>query len=423
MAESRRVVITGMGLVTPLGDNAQTIWSALLSGQCAVRRIRSFDTAGLPTQFAAEVASFDAKTFVEKNQRKSLRVMARPIQLAVAAAQLALNHGNVDKKKLDPARFGVEFGAGLIASELPELADAAAASVNDQKGVVDLVAWGDKGLPTIQPLWMLKYLPNMPACHISILHDAQGPNNSVTESDASSLLAMGEAFRILQRNGADFFLVGGCESNINPLSMVRQALFEQLSQRNEDPEKACRPFDVHRDGMVVGEGAGVLVVEDLDHARRRGATILAEMVGFGAAFDRQLDGAGLARACEAALARAGIGPEDLDHVNAHGLGTHKEDVWEAQGLSRVIGTQVPVFAFKGGIGNLGAASGTVELCFSMMGLQHGTMPPTINHEKTDPACPITVHTGSPRQVTKPFALKVAFTHTGQCAAVVVRRWE
>jgi len=349
--------------------------------------------------------------------------MARPIQLAVAVAQLALNHGKVDKKKLDPARFGVEFGAGLIASELPELADAAAVSVNGQKGVVDLVTWGDKGLPTIQPLWMLKYLPNMPACHISILHDAQGPNNSVTESDASSLLALGEAYRILQRNGADFFLVGGCESKINPLSMVRQVLFEQLSRRNESPEKACRPFDVHRDGMVLGEGAGVLVIEDFEHARQRGATILAEMVGFGAAFDRRLDGAGLARACEAALRRAGIGPDDLDHVSAHGLGTHKEDIWEAQGLSQVIGTQVPVIAVKGAIGNLGAASGAVELAFSVFGLQQGTMPATINHDRTDPACPISVHTGTPHRVNKPFALKVAYTHTGQCAAVVVRRWE
>src|SRR5205085_1613286 len=188
-----------------------------------------------------------------------------------------------DKSQLDPTRFGVEFGAGLIASELPELIDAARASANCEPGKVDLEKWGEAGIPAIQPLWMLKYLPNMLACHISILHDAQGPNNSITENDAAGLLALGEAYRILQRDGADFFLVGGAESKVNPLSMVRQCLFEHLSHRNDAPEKACRPFDRGRDGLVIGEGSGVLVVEELDHARRRGARIYAEILGFGAA--------------------------------------------------------------------------------------------------------------------------------------------
>ena len=166
---------------------------------------------------------------------------------------------------------------------------------------------------------MLKYLPNMLACHVSILHNAQGPNNTITESDVASLLALGEAYRILGRDQADFFLVGGAESKINPLSLVRQCLFEPLSRRNDAPEKACRPFDRSRDGLVLGEGAGVLVVEELEHARKRGARIYAEVVGFGAAFDRERNGDGLARAIRAALAEAGIGPDDVDHVNAHGL--------------------------------------------------------------------------------------------------------
>jgi 3-oxoacyl-[acyl-carrier-protein] synthase II len=263
----------------------------------------------------------------------------------------------------------------------------------------------------------------MPACHISILHDARGPNNSITESDAASLLALNETSRILHRDAADFFLVGGCESKINPLSLARQVLFEQLSQRNEAPEKACRPFDRERDGLVLGEGACVLVVEDLEHARRRGATVYAEVVGCGAAFDHRLDGAGVARACKAALAQAGIGPEDLDHVNAHGLGTRFEDAWEARGLAEVVGDRVPVHAFKGYFGNTGAASGITELAVSVLGLHHGVIPATINHDETDADCPIRVHTGAPRQVTRPYALKVGFTHMGQCAAVVVRKWD
>lgn len=423
MATSRRIVITGIGPITPLGSDLDTVWKTILTGQGAVRTIRSFDTAGLPTRIAAEIEGFDAKQYVEKSQRRSLKVMARTIQLAVAAAQVALTHGQVDKSKLDPARFGVEFGCGLIASELPELVDAARASANCQPGRVDLLSWGEKGMSNIQPLWMLKYLPNMPACHISILHDAQGPNNSITESDASSLLALGETCRILRRYAADFFLVGGCESKINPLSMVRQCLFEELSKRNDAPEKACRPFDSERDGLVLGEGATVLVVEGLDHAQKRGAQVLAEVVGFGSAFDRNLNGEGLARACQAALAQAGIGPEELDHVNAHGLGTRREDVWEAQGLAQVIGDRVPVFAAKGYLGSLGAASGVTELALSVLGLIHGVMPGTLNHERSDPDCPIRVATGAPRTVHKPYALKVGFTHMGQCAAVVVKKWE
>src|SRR5579859_932862 len=217
-ARSRRVVITGIGIISPIGLEAASFWRALEEGRSGVRPIRTFDASGLPVRIAGEIPDFNAKSYIEKENRKSLRVMARTIQLAVAGAQRALDDGKVDKSKLDPTRFGVEFGAGLIASELPELADAARASANCEPGKVDLEKWGEAGLPAIQPLWMLKYLPNMLACHISILHDAQGPNNSITENDAAGLLAMGEAYRILQRDGADFLLVGGAESKMNPLS-------------------------------------------------------------------------------------------------------------------------------------------------------------------------------------------------------------
>jgi 3-oxoacyl-[acyl-carrier-protein] synthase II len=308
---------------------------------------------------------------------------------------------------------------------LDDLGDAALVSTQVCRDKVDLRKWGEVGLGTIQPLWMLKYLPNMPACHVSILHNAQGPNNSITESDVASLLALGEAYHILRRDGADFFLVGGAESKINPLSLVRQCLFEPLSRRNEAPEKACRPFDRNRDGLVLGEGAGVFVLEDLEHARRRGAAISAEMVGFAATFDRQRDGAGLARAIRAALGEAGIGPEEVDHVNAHGLGGIESDAWEAKGLNAVFGQcrePVPVFAPKSYMGNLGAGSGTTELAASLLALQHGLVPTTLNFEEPDPACPVPVIARSPRPVQRPHVLKVNFTPMGQCAAIVVRKW-
>jgi 3-oxoacyl-[acyl-carrier-protein] synthase II len=425
-ASSRRAVFTGLGLITPLGQDPASYWEALRTGRSGVRRIGAFDTSALPTRIAGEIVGFDPKNYLDKAARKSLRVMARTIQLAVAAAQRALDDSGVDKGRLDPTRFGVEFGSGLIASELEELGDAALASGNCRPDVVDLEKWGEAGLGTIPPLWMLKYLPNMLACHVSILHNAQGPNNSITETDVASLLALGEAYRVLGRDGADFFLVGGAESKLNPLSMVRQCLYEPLSRRNDAPEKACRPFDRRRDGLVLGEGATVLVLEELEHARRRGARIYAELVGFGSAFDRRRDGSGLARAARAALAEAGVGPEEIDHVNAHGLGTVAAVAWEARGLHEVFGAcrePVPVFAAKSYLGNLGAGSGTTELAASVLALRHGLVPATLNYEEPDPACPVAVVAGAPRPARRAHALKVNFTPMGQCAAAVVRKWE
>jgi 3-oxoacyl-[acyl-carrier-protein] synthase II len=425
-SSSRRAVITGVGVVSPIGLDGASFWKALRDRRSGVKPIHSFDASGLPVRFGGEISGFDAKNYVlDKAGRKSLKVMARTIQLAVAAAQLALDDGRVDKARLDPTRFGVEFGAGLIASELEELGVASQVSANCQPGTVDLEKWGQEGLAAMPPLWMLKYLPNMLACHVSILHNAQGPSNSITQTDVSSLLALGEAFRIIGRNQADFFLVGGADSKINPLSMVRQSLFEPLSQRNDAPQAACRPFDRQRDGMVLGEGAGVFVVEDLEHARSRNARIYAELVGFGAAFDLDRDGSGLARAIRAALTEAAISPDQVDHINAQGFSTAAEDSWEALGIHGVFGAcepPVPVFAPKSYFGNLGAGSGTAELAASLLALEHGLLPATLNYEHPDPACPVAV-ARDPQAVTRKHVLKISFTEMGQCAALVCRKWE
>jgi 3-oxoacyl-[acyl-carrier-protein] synthase II len=419
----RRTVITGLGVLSPLGLNTAAFWESLRAGQGGIRPITAFDAATLPTRFAGDISGFDAKDYIDKKDRRSLKMMARGIQLAVSAAQLALDDGKVDKGKLDSTRFGVEFGAGLLATELEELGPASQATADGRSGTVDLAKWGKDGLGNIQPLWMLKYLPNMLACHISILHDAQGPNNSITESDVASLLALGEAHRILERGQADFFLVGGADSKVNPLSMVRQCLFGVLSRRNDAPEKASRPFDRQRDGVVIGEGAGVLVVEDLEHARKRGARVYAEVAGFGAAFDVDRSGRGLARAVRAALAEAKITPEQVDHVNAHGLSSVEVDAWEARALHEVFGhckPPVPVFAPKSYFGNLGAGAGTTELAASLLALAHGMLPATLNYEEADPRCPVHVARAS-QPVTRPYVLKVGFTDMGQCAAVVVKK--
>ncbi len=314
--------------------------------------------------------------------------------------------------------------AGLIATELLDLVEAARISVPRPIAPVDLKIWGKEAISSIQPLWMLKYLPNMLACHVSILHDAQAHNNSITEGDIAGLLAVGEAYRVLFRDRADFFLVGGAESKINPLSMTRQCLYEHISRANAEPARACRPFDKHRTGLVLGEGAGVLTVEELNHARKRGASIYAEIVGFGSAFDHRHDGAGIARAIQAALKQAGIGPADVDHINAHGLATVASDVWEARGLVELFGPRVPpVFAAKSYLGNLGAASGTTELALSLLGMEQGQTLPTLNYETPDPQCPINVLAGSPRPMSRPYVVKLNFNQVGQCGALVVRKWE
>ena len=418
---NRRVVITGIGVITSIGMEATSFWDGLARGACGIKTISAFDPAPLATRFAGEIVGFEAKKYLSKDARKQIRVMARSIQLAVASAQLAMDDSKIDKAKLDPTRFGVEFGAGLIPSELTELGEASYLATSNNTHKVDLKIWGEKLRETIQPLWMLKYLPNMLACHVSIIHNAQGPNNSITESDVASLLALGEAARILRRNQSDFFLVGGADSKMNPLSMSRQQVFGHLSKNNAAPQQALKPFDQKRDGLVLGEGGGVFAMEDLDHAQKRGATIFGEVVGFGSTFDRGLTGKGLARAIRVALEQAKITPADIDHVNAQGLGSVKLDAFEARGIHEVFGNSVPAWTIKPNIGHLSAGSGTTEMAASLLAMKHGILPATLNYETPDPACPVLVLTKA-RPITKPYFVKIGFTEMGQSAAVVCRKW-
>jgi 3-oxoacyl-[acyl-carrier-protein] synthase II len=422
MPSSRRTVLTGLGLITPLGLDAGAFWAALCDGRGGVRRITSFDPSALPVQIGGEVHDFDARNYVEKKDRKRLNQMVRTVQFAVAAARLALEDAALDRGRIDPERFGVVLGAGTIPGELADLGPAAQATVRPGDARADLRCWGEEGLPLIAPAWMLGHVPNMPASHVSILHDLRGPNNSITQTDVASLLALAEARRTVLRGRADLMLAGGADAKINAVTLVRQCLFADLSRRNDDPERACRPFDRGRDGVVLGEGGGALLVEELEHARRRGARVYAEVVGCGAAFDRGRTGQGLARAVRAALSEAGVGPDALDHINAQGYGGRAEDVWEARGLQMSLGGRpVPVFAAKGYFGNLGPAAGAVELAVSLLAQENGLLPATLNCDEPDPECPVLV-AREPRRAERPYFLKVGCTELGQCAAVVCRRW-
>ncbi len=421
MTSAYRAVLTGVGVVSPIGLDAASFHRSLHEGRSGIRAVRSFDASALPVRFGGEVVGFDACRYLDKKDRKRLSIMAPTVQFAVASAQLAAADAALDPNQLDPTRFGVVFGAGTIPGELEYFGPAAQASMTDSPPRIDLKKWGERGLPLIPPMWMLNHVPNMSACHVSILHNAQGPNNTISQSDVGGLLALGEAFRAVQRGRADLFLTGGADAKINPITIARQALFAPLSRRNDAPERACRPFDRDRDGVVLGEGSGVLVLEELQHARRRGARIYAEVLGFGAAFDRGLTGAGVTRAVRSALKEAGVGPGELDHVNAQGYSAARADELEAQALADVLGDALPVFAAKSYIGDAGPASGILELAASLLTAADGVSPATLNYENPDPRCPINV-SREPRPVKKPCFLKLGFTELGQCAAVVCRTY-
>src|SRR5277367_533372 len=265
LGSERRVAITGLGLVTPLGDSPDRVWTSLVEGRGMVRPLEAFRVAGLPCEAGAEIRDFDLKKYSLPKfwnaLRKTKKYLARDIQLAVAAAQLAVVDAGLLGGGVDPTRMGIDLGAGLISSELDELAPAIAHAYANSN-TFDFQVWGRESIEMIEPIWLLKYLPNMLACHISILIDCQGPSNTITEADASSNLAIAEAARIISRGRADVMITGGADSKIHPLSLVRMALFETMSRWKGDPSQACRPFDRRRDGWVPGEGAGIVIVEE-----------------------------------------------------------------------------------------------------------------------------------------------------------------
>lgn len=426
--QPRRAVITGVGVFSPIGMDPASYWQSLAEGKSGVRPITHCDVSDFPCRIAGDVPQFNDKFGREtlkhnREHAKSLKLMARTVQMGVCVAQAAMADARFEKGKIDPTRVGVEFGAAIVHTELDDVARAARVSTNCQPGSVDFAAWGATGMKEIPPLWMLKYLPNMPACHVSIMHDIQGPSNTITVGDAASLLALGEAFRILNRDLVDFVLVGGTESKLNPLNFVRQSLFQPLTPSGNDaPGKAVRPFDRDRDGTVLGEGAAAFTLEELEHAKRRGATIYAEVCGFASGFDRDRKGKGIARVVRKALDEAGVTPDEVDHVNAHGLGTVSADRWEAQGLREVFGDKTPVLGLKGYLSALGPAGSLVEMVGSILALRKGELPATLNCENPDPELGIQINRG-PRRVARPYAVKVSFTDLGQTGAVVIRKWD
>ncbi len=418
MAPRREIVVTGAGVVCPIGLSLEALAESLREGRSGVRLLCTYEDSSLPPPFGGQVAGFDPLQFVRP--RKALKVMSREIQLAFAAADMACAQAELKSKPVDPERLGVVFGADLIPSDLEDLAPTYRACMADAR--FEPARWGQVAFEEMFPLWMLKYLPNMPACHVGIVHDARGPNNSLTLGDVSALSAMCEAVRVIERGAADAMIVGGCGSWINPTNYLRMRTFE-VSQRSENPAAACRPFDAGRDGMVPGEGAGAMLIEPRRAAEARGATVLARVLGFGTGFEPHgsrgaLKGTAIGQAIRSALADAGLEPERIGHVNANGLSTRADDLIEAQAICETLG-RVPVTAPKSYFGNLGPGSGMVELVVSLLAVRDGMIPPTLNYQWPDPDCPVSVVHGEPRRAGRPTALVLSHSTFGQAVAVML----
>lgn len=418
------MVISGLGVISPIGIGKDRFWQSLLEGRSGIDYLTAVPSANLPCKLAAEIKDFDPRAYVY--HKKFLKVMSRDIQLGVSAASLAMKDAGLKAGSVDPQRIGVEFGAGHISFTPEELADAARDYL-DPSQREGYPRWGEGSMGRIAPLWLLRQLPNMPACHVAIEHDCHGPNNTITSAEASALLALQEAMRVIARGQADVMIVGACSSNIHPVDIARLHLYDSLSRWDDDPSQACRPFDRDRDGAVVGEGAAVFVLERYDHAVARGADIYCEVLAVGAGCDGQgydngKGGQGIVRAVEAALRRSNMRANEIGHINAHGKSTLRDDFVEARAYHRIFGDDVmkiPVTALKSYFGSFDAGAGAVELAGSILALRHGTLPRTLNFEHPDPLCRLNV-VREPLRLRTSTAVSVNRTAMGQSVAAVLR---
>jgi 3-oxoacyl-[acyl-carrier-protein] synthase II len=418
MTTAREVVITGLGVVSPIGIGRTAFADSLRAGRSGVRAIGLLEHTPFPVRIGGQVSDFDGKAYV--TPRKSLKVMCREVQFAVAAALLAVRDAGLNPDQLDADRTGVVFGSELMYTAPDEMIDAFRHCLVDGEFVFS--RWGDKAINHLYPLWMLKYLPNMPACHIAIALDARGPNNTFTLGDVSSLLALAEATRCVQRGQSDVMIVGGTGSRLNTTNLIF-AGGVGLSRRNDDPAAACRPFDAARDGVVNGEGSGAFIVEDSRHAAARGAKVLARILGFGSSFEpvsprHPRTGRSVRSSIEQALREAGISAADVGHVNANGRSTPHDDAMEAHAIRDTLG-DTPVTAPKSLFGSLGAGTGAVEMAASLLALEQHEIPVTRNYDLPDPRCPINVVHGRPLASSQPTAVVINQSSTGQAVAAVL----
>jgi 3-oxoacyl-[acyl-carrier-protein] synthase II len=434
---SARVVITGLGAVTPLGLNVNEMWASLCAGKSGINTITAFDPVGFSCKLAGQVPDYKIRNYVPKTFRKAVKLMSRDTELAVIAASEALTNSGLVTKGIDPEninvnpeRMAINLGAGLISCDLVELAPAVAASVNE--GKFDLNKWGKEGIELVTPLWLLKYLPNMLACHIGIIHDIQGPSNSITCAETSGHLAIAEAAQTIARGDSDIALAGGAEAKVNPIVMIRQCLLKRATdQNNDEPAAACRPFDADAKGSVFGEAAGVVILENLQNAEKRGAKILAEVVGIGQSNNLnpvyehlEPDGKGVEIAIRKALADAKIEPKDLDLIIPHGTGIPADDLAEAKAIQTVLGettNETIVWPTKSMLSNTGAACGTIDVIAAVCAMTEGKIPSAKNFNKKAEGCNLNISDRLQEKKIR-YTLSCSYTYGAQTAAVVLKNF-
>ena len=436
MAE-RRVAITGLGVVSAAGLGAEQTWEAFAAARPCILPMQLFNAEGFACRIGGQLLDFSAKDYVPKNYRKSVKIMARDIEIAVVAADLAVRDAGLVTRGIDPdalnitpRRFGCNIGAGLITAELDELGNAIHSAVVD--GKFDMGAWGSTGMGNLTPLWLLKYLPNMLSCHVTIIHGAEGPSNNITCGAASGHLSVTEGVRWIQRGDADLVIAGGAETKLVPLCMIRQELLGRVcTTGNDSAATACRPFDAAASGTVIGEGGALLILEDLERAVARGAKIYAEIAGAGAACDpagmhvTEPTIGGLDRAARSALRDAKVAPDAVDLIVAHGTGVPAEDRLEAAAWQSALGDRaqnIPAWSITGAVGSTFAGAGAIELAGAALAIANQIAPATVNFDKPIDGCRMNFLRQS-RQAKIDCLVSGAHTVGGQSAAVVLKRYQ
>ncbi|MEX0703305.1 MAG: beta-ketoacyl-ACP synthase II [Planctomycetales bacterium] len=424
----RRVVVTGMGCVTPIGLDVDSTWNALREGQSGIGRITHFDASNFPTQFAAEVHGYDIGRYVDNPER--FEHAGRNIRFAVGAARQAMQDSGLLEHEIDPARLGVYLGAGEGQQDFMLFMSMVAQA--QAQGELDLEKFTRAGLEQLNPQAELEQEPNMPAGHLASLFNAQGPNLNCLTACAASSQAIGEAVEIIRRGDADAMLSGGAHSMIHPFGVTGFNLLTALSTHNEDPARASRPFDRDRDGFVLGEGAGMVVLEELEHARRRGAPIHGELLGYGSTADAYRitdihpEGRGAVACIKMALRDAALGTDRIDYINAHGTSTVVNDKVETAAIKQALGPdayRTPVSSIKSMMGHLIAAAGSVEAIVCLLAIKHGVLPPTINYETPDPDCDLDYVPNQAREAPVRMALSNSFGFGGQNVSLIFSAFE
>jgi len=425
----RRVVVTGIGCVTPLGTEIDTVWRRLLAGESGIGRISLFDAANFPTKISAEVRDWDLSDVGEDPE--DWKFQGRHTHFAVGAAKKAVADSGIDVGRIDPARFGVYTGSGEGQQDFDRFSQMMVAGLSGGE-TLDLAKFTKKGLETLHPIAELEQEPNMPVGHLAGLFGAEGPNMNCLTACAASSQAIGEATEIIRRGEADVMLSGGTHTMIHPFGVTGFNLLTALSTSNDEPTKASRPFDRDRDGFVLGEGAGMVVLESLDHAKARGANIYGEIRGYGStadAFritDTHPEGRGAISCIKMALRDAELGLDAIDYINAHGTSTAVNDRVETLAIKEVFGQrayEIPVSSTKSMMGHLIAAAGATEVIFCLLAVRDNVVPPTTNYENRDPDCDLDYVANQSREVKCDHALTNSFGFGGQNISLVVGRFE